>query len=385
MAITTVRVTWISIQRIDCIMKLTIALVIKDFVKTGGAEKYAVEIALRMKKRGHRIDLYARNIDPSLTHGINVFKIPNKLSFSSILSLYSFAKDSALLVKKKHYDIIHSHDKGCPGHVSTVHTFSFKRGIEHMSWLKKINEFIISPRAWLYLYLEGLQMKSDCLAAVSEIIKTDIQSCHNRTHGIDVIQPGVDIEVFCPANLSSRRKTARSNAGLKHGELAVLFIGSEFRRKGLDHLIPALSSDMKLFVVGRQERMEHYKKMVDFHGLNNRVIFTGLTDNVMEYYALSDVVVLPSIAEAFGMTVLEGMACGLPVITSREAGSSHLITTGKNGMVFDSPAQITGMLEALKNEATRKTMGNRARETALQYTWEHAADLYERLYYSLAG
>jgi UDP-glucose:(heptosyl)LPS alpha-1,3-glucosyltransferase len=142
---------------------------------------------------------------------------------------------------------------------------------------------------------------------------------------------------------------------------------------------------MKLFVVGRQERMGHYKKIMDFHGLNNRVIFTGLMDNVMAYYALADVVVLPSIAEAFGMTVLEGMACGLPVITSREAGSSYLITTGKNGMVFDSPEEISGMLEALKNETTRKTMGARARKTALHYTWEHAADLYERLYYSLAG
>jgi len=363
--------------------KLTIALVIKDFVRTGGAEKYAVEIALCMMKRGHKIDLYARNIDPSLTPGINVFKIPNKLNFSSILSLYSFAKESALLVGKKNYDIIHSHDKGCPGHVSTVHTFSFKRGAEHMSWIKKINEFIISPRAWLYLYLEGLQMKSDCLAAVSEIIKTDIQSCHNRIHGIEVIPPGVDADVFCPGNLRYLRRIARSNAGLNPGELAVLFIGSEFRRKGLDHLIPALGSDMKLFVVGRQERMEHYKKIVDFHGLNNRVVFTGFMNNVMAYYALADVVVLPSIAEAFGMTVLEGMACGLPVITSREAGSSYLITSGKNGMVFDSPEEISGMLEALKNETTRKTMGARARQTALNYTWEHAADLYERLYYSL--
>ncbi len=117
--------------------KLHIALVIKNFVATGGAERYAVEIAMRLLEKGHKIDLYARTIDYSLTKDMTVFKVPDEMKFSSVLSLYSFSSISSKLLAGKGYDVIHSHDKGCQGHLSTLHTFSFKRGIKEMSLLKK--------------------------------------------------------------------------------------------------------------------------------------------------------------------------------------------------------------------------------------------------------
>ena len=219
---------------------LKIALVIKRFVLTGGAERYAVEVARRLAARGHAIDIYARQADPQLTRGMNLFQVPDKLKFSSVLSLYSFARQSAAMVGTGDYDIVHTHDKGCPGHVSTVHTFSFKRGMGRMSLLKKINEFVISPRAWLYLHLENVQARSRNLAAVSEIIRDDIQTCHHRSSRIDVIPPGVDVTRFSPEKVKQLREKARREKGLAPDDLAVVFVGSEFRRKGLDALIPAM-------------------------------------------------------------------------------------------------------------------------------------------------
>jgi len=365
--------------------KLKIAFVIKNFVSTGGAERYAVEIAQRLVGRGHSIDLYARDIDRDLTQGMQVFQVPDKMKFSSAFSLHSFTKESSKLLRGKSYDIIHSHDKGCIGDVSTVHTFSFKRGMDRMSLIKKINEFVISPRAWLYLYMEGIQARTQCLAAVSQTIKADIQACHNRHSDIEVIPPGVDIHRFSPETIGPMREKARADAGLEPDDLAVLFIGSEFRRKGLDLIIPALGKGMQLFVVGRQERMPHYNRLVEKHRVQDAVRFTGLTDNVTAYYALADVVVLPSLAEAFGMTVLEGMACGLPVITSRQAGCSFLISSGQDGLVFESPDQISDMLEKLRDGSVRKEMGACARETALASTWDHAADQYEKLYTEISA
>ena len=363
--------------------KLRIALVIKSFVATGGAERYAVETARRILEKGHSIDLYARDIDGSLTTGMNVFKIPDKMRFSSVLSLYSFARYSSGLLAGKQYDVVHSHEKGCGGDVATVHTFSFKRGMESMSFLKKVNEFGISPRAWLYIHMERQQVNSHQLVAVSEVIKKDIRTCHKRGEGITIIPPGVDIDRFNPEKVRAMRDAARRQEGLEANETAVLFVGSEFRRKGLDHLIQAMDKKMKLFVVGRKERMDYYKVLVSQKGLSGRVVFTGLTDNVLKYYALADILVLPSISEAFGMTVLEGMACGLPVVTSSAAGCAGLIESGVNGFVFEDPVELADMLGQLLDKDLRAKMGSRARDTAENNTWDEVARWYEHLYYEI--
>ncbi|WDP85527.1 MAG: glycosyltransferase family 4 protein [Desulfobacter sp.] len=360
---------------------LKIAFVIKNFVATGGAERYAVETAQRLLEKGHKIDIYARQIDFDLTKGMGVFKIVDKMRFSSVLSLYSFSKEVKKRLAGRHYDVIHSHDKGCYGHVSTVHTFSFKRGKEKMSLLQKMNEFWISPRAWLYIHMENIQAASQRLAAVSEVIKEDIKKSHHRDKGIAIIPPGVDVEKFCPEKVSALRAKARKDHGLGPDETVVLFVGSEFRRKGLDDLIPALDKKMRLFVVGRQEKTDYYKGLAKELGVSQNLVFTGLVEDVIPYYALADILVLPSVSEAFGMTVLEGMACGLPVVTSAAAGCSCIITSGKNGFVFEKPEQISAMLLALEDKALQKSMGCLARKKAQSCTWDQTALAYEKLYH----
>jgi len=364
--------------------KLTIALIIKNFVATGGAERYAVEVAQRTLDKGHKIHLYAKNIDKSLTKGMTVFMIPEKLNFSSALSLYSFAEQTSKLIAGKQYDVIHSHDKGCTGHVSTLHTFSYKKGIENISLLKKINDFWLSPRAWLYLYMEKKQAKSYMLAAVSEIIRDDIKTYHKREDNVIIITPGVDIDRFNPEFIAQERSRARERENLKPGEIVVLFVGSEFKRKGLDHLIPSMGENMKLFVVGRKEHMGHYRRLAKLYHLSDRICFTGLTDNILKYYALSDIVVLPSISEAFGMTLLEGMACGLPVVSSNATGCSSLIKNNENGFVFQNNKELSGILNTLKDKDIRKQIGNQARKTAANHTWDKTAQRYEALYYDIA-
>lgn len=363
---------------------LNIALVIKNFVATGGAERYAVEVAQRILEKGHRIDLYARTIDKTLTRGMTMFTVPDKFKFSSVLSQFSFAKETARLMAGKTYDVIHSHEKGCASHLSTLHAFSYKKGMENLSFLKKMNDFVLSPRAWLYLNMEKKQMASPMLAAVSASIQKDIKIYHNRENNVRIITPGVDINKFSPASIAKERSRARESESLHPDDIAVLFVGSEFKRKGLDRLFTAIGAGMKLFVVGRTEHMGHYRRLAARYDLSDRIIFSGLTDNIMKYYALSDIVVLPSFSDVFGISILEGMACGLPVITSQATGCSFLIKTGENGIVFKNSHELHGILDRLKNQDIRKQLGAQARETAQEHTWDTAAQSYEQLYYAIA-
>lgn len=362
--------------------KLKIAVVVKRFVTTGGAERYAVEIARRMQQKGHKVDLYSREVDEEAARGMTVFKVPKKMEFSGALSLYTFAKSSHFMFSKKEYDIVHSHDRGYGHDVSTVHTFSYKKGVENFSFLKKVNDIYCSPRARLHLWLEKKQMASPVLVAVSDIIKADIRHYHERHKDVFVVTPGVDTYKFsCMPHEGRCLKPGKERKDSKNNRLVVLFIGSEFRRKGLGDLIPSITRDMELLVVGRGEHHKFYKNLVKKNRLEENISFKGLKDNVSDYYHAADVLVLPSRREAFGMTVLEAMACGLPVITSAAVGSAALIENKKNGFVFQHPSELKQMLKKLMDKKRRELMGREARKTAEKYTWDLAANQYENVYY----
>lgn len=364
---------------------LHIAVLIKRFVSTGGAERYAVEVTRRLLDRGHRIDLYAREVEDGLTQGLQVITVPDRLRFSSVLNSWDFARQTARLLSARKYDVVFSHERGNGHDLATIHTFSYRLGLEGYSFLKKLNSIYLSPRSWLHLKLERQQMKSRWLAPVSAVIQGGVKRYYGRCDQIDVITPGVDIEWFNPAWIKANRATVRRAEKIEPDELVVVFVGSEFRRKGLDGLIRAIHPGMRLLVVGKGERYGHYRRLVDKCGIADQVSFKGLTDDVRRYYAAADVVALPSLKEAFGMSILEGMACGLPVISSAAAGVASLVDHGGNGFIFNKSEEIGDLLERLRAPDVRQRMGAKARLTAEGHTWEMTARRYEHVCYKIAA
>jgi UDP-glucose:(heptosyl)LPS alpha-1,3-glucosyltransferase len=362
---------------------LKIAVMVKNFTRSGGAERYAVEVTRRLKDRGHEIDLYSRFTDESAAGGMTLVPVPNRHAYRSVTSSLAYARDTARLLEGKHYDIVHSHERGYSQDVLTIHTFCYRSGfVNEQSLTKRILKYRLSPRSLMYLWLEKKQMTSPRLAAVSDVIRRDIQACYGRTEGVRVITPGVDFDWFSPESIAGLRPRHKPDA--PPGGLTVLFVGSEFRRKGLDALIPAIGEKIKLIVVGRGEYLKHYRELVAEYGVENRVEFTGhITDDVRRYYAAANVVVLPSLREAFGMTVLEGMACGLPVVVSPVAGAAGLVRDGKNGLLAGSVDELKTALEYLRDDAVRRKMGEEARKTAESCSWDRITDDYEGLFTDL--
>jgi len=142
---------------------------------------------------------------------------------------------------------------------------------------------------------------------------------------------------------------------------------------------------MRLLVVGTGERHRHYQHLAERCGVADRVEFKGLSNNIRNDYAVADVVVLPSLVEAFGMSILEGMACGLPVIASLHAGVSSLIKNGINGFTFHDSAILPEILRRFLDPELRKRIGIQARKTAEMHTWDTTAEKYEELCYQIAG
>jgi len=359
---------------------LKIALLVKEFSQTGGMERYVVELAKGLRDRGHEVHIYASRADQELLPGFELHQVPARNVFSSVLKALAFARDTAKMLEGASFDIVHSHERGYRQDILTVHCFSYKEGIAKYSLLRRIDQKYLSLRGALYLWLERRQMESPWLVAVSRIIAEDIKKQYGRSANVSVIHPGADTAFFSPEAILPLRKKARAAAGYGEHELVILFVGSEFRRKGLDRLIRTIGPGMRLLVVGRGDDWPYHRQLVARHGLEKQVSFAGLASNVLPHYAAADVVALPSRSEAFGMSVLEGMACGLPVIVSDNAGVASLIRHGENGYLSHTGSELASLLGQLQNRDLRRRLGQAARVTAEDYSWGRVAALHEELY-----
>lgn len=365
---------------------MKIAVLAKSFILAGGAERYAVELTRRLMKKGHEIDLYARYVDERLIDGIRHIRVPDRCTFSSAGNSLSFARETARLLDGKKYDVIHSHERGYLQDVLTLHTFSYRSALRKYSLLRRMDMTYLSYRSWIYLWIEKRQMATSRLIAVSDLIREEVRENYNRSEGVHVIPPGVDPDQFHPAWIAEHREPLREEMGIGPSEMVVLFVGSEFRRKGLGLLIPAIGPGMRLVVVGQGERLEHYRRMAAERGIGDRIHFTGLVkSDVRRFYAIADVVALPSLSDAFGMSILEGMACGIPVVTSPCAGVSSLISPGKNGFVAADSVGLASALTRLLDPSLRRSLGAAALRTAEEHSWDKVTDAYESVFYDVAN
>ncbi|GAH97826.1 unnamed protein product, partial [marine sediment metagenome] len=212
----------------------------------------------------------------------------------------------------------------------------------------------------------------------------------DAAESIIVIPNGVDLKMFNPANRPLYRDRLRQKHGISRNDLVLMFAGSDWERKGVLYVIGALSllprPDVKLLVVGSGDA-KFYGQLAELKRVRERIIFVPHPDNLQEYYAASDVFVFPTIYEPFGLVIVEAMASGLPVITSRVAGAADLIIDGVNGLLLRAPSNVNDLAAKiellLSNTELRKTMGEHARETAEKLSWDRVAqkttDVYNRI------
>lgn len=365
---------------------LNIAMLAKDFSRSGGMERYALEMARAMLDRGHRLELFCRNCATELLPGAVIHRLPERFRFSSVVNAWDLALTARRQLTGRLYDVVHSHERAFCQDVLTLHCFSFRGGLERYQGWRRLDQHYCSLRNRLYLALEARQMQTPRLVAVSSVVRDEYLGYYQPSAPPVIIPPGVDGEWFHPERIREARPAARRQGPYDEQRLVVLLVGSEFQRKGLDLLLAAVArtENTSLLVAGRGERPDYYAALVRQLGLSKRVRFAGLVADVRAMYAAADVVALPSRSEAFGMTVLEGMACGLPVIVAPNAGAAALVEHGVNGFVAREAAAVAAIFNELQDPQKRAMIGAQARNTATAHGWRQTADAYEALYYQVA-
>ena len=210
------------------------------------------------------------------------------------------------------------------------------------------------------------------IIAVSKMIRDEIVNCYGaEPERITVVYNGANLGRFTPSARVGLRKPARIALGLDDDEINILFLGHNFKRKGLAALIRALPSlrgrgqRFRVVVAGKGRRGP-CDRLAAKLGVSDLLQYVGPTGSPEELYASADIFCFPSYYDPCASVVLEALAMSVPVITSTTNGSGEMLTQGREGYVVD-PDDTQAMAEyiaRLFDRDARVSASRAARELA---------------------
>jgi len=385
---------------------------------------YVRELARKLGERGWQVDIYTRlrDIETALVQhepgpGCRTIYVPagplgpvDRRTLFQYLPEYvrgvqQFAADEGLT-----YDLIHSHywlsgwaarELKETWHAPIVHMFhtlgrmkdSVARNAENREAMNRgdVEQEIMSF--------------ADRIVAATPLDRQQMLDLYQVDEAKIVVVPcGVNMERFHPID----RALAREALGLPNGRRLILFVGRLDPVKGLDVLLQAMcelsrridrcrAQDLSLAIIGGDQESHLEALMDDTKCLQDIVRELSLDDLIMfvgsqsqetlpYYYSASEVCVMPSLYESFGMVALEAMACGTPVIASRVGGLTYTIRDAETGFLVPEkdPKALAEKLELLlTDECLRRRLGHRATQVVRGYSWDVVTEAIEDVYAEL--
>ncbi len=349
----------------------------------GGAERTAELLFKELSKKGHHVRVltgYTRH--PSREEGI-----------SRILPLYNDpAKrvDKLLWLKKLYYDVT-SYSTAQSFFKAGDFSVLLARSVRYMSFRPitaalaiGIPVVFIVPDDWLARLKEGcdksfvygtLRKKflyggfdfSRVLCPSEYVLDAYVKAAFRR-ESLSVLPHGVDVDRFKP------EERVAGPAPVK-----LIYVGRLFPAKGVHVLIEAAKvirekgRDFRIDIIGKgQERYEEdLRKKIEEYGLGPKVILKGMVpqEDLPEHYRQADIAVAPSLKETFGITLIEAMSSGLPVVASGVEAIPENIEDGVDGMLVkpENPDVLAGAVISLMDDREKRLrMGRAAREKAVR-------------------
>jgi glycosyltransferase involved in cell wall biosynthesis len=245
----------------------------------------------------------------------------------------------------------------------------------------------------LICFLESLiyTRKRTALTAISQHAADSLKELYGRDD-VRVIRYGVDNNIFHPDARKARRDSERSTMQIDSSTFCLLLIGNDWKSKGLDALLLAMAEcrELPLFLlVAGSDGQQVYSEAIQELALESKVRFLEPSRDVVKFYAAADAYVGPSLEDAYGLPILEAMACGLPVIASARAGASEILRDAENGFILRNPEDFHELAAFLRRLYSDPNLcgrfGEEAARTAAEQSWDrNAIDTWEFLKATLA-
>jgi UDP-glucose:(heptosyl)LPS alpha-1,3-glucosyltransferase len=362
---------------------MKVALAFSGCNRRGGVERIIFESAKYLTNRGHEVTVFANEYEKdgaTFTYRhVPVARVPG------FLRPVSFFRQSQRMLNPADFDGYGSFGCVCPlGGVYWAQSV-------HAAWLEEAKKFRppwslarwkqrLNPAHPVLLRLEKLHFRRGNyrkIVALTADVQRDLERYYGVPSGdIVVIPNGFAPNEFNVAVARERRAAMRKELGYADDDRVIVFVANEAERKGLPALIRAMDAvndpHWRLLAVGRLTPQPH-----------PRVHYTGPTSEAAKYYAAADVFALPTQYEAWGLVIVEALACGLPVLTSRLAGAAVAVRVNETGQLLDDPnddQEIAAKLRLLMdgNHASREEIS----ASVAHYAWSEVLGQYEELLFS---
>jgi len=387
---------------------------------TGGQVIYVLQLAKALSKHGIKVDIYTRwfdfskkQVDPVPDYpDVRVVRIPaGQEKFIPKEDIYDVLPELAqnmihfIREKKLDYDLFHGHyvDAGIVT-LDVAKAFDkppFFTAHSIGAWKREKMggdpEEMEKKYKFRHRVAEELRIfKSVVAQSATTILQKDkIEKLYGFTSdNIVVISPGVDVHSFCP--LEPRDQTTATNMPQNY----IFCLSRIDANKGHDLLLYAFDivrkdmADIHLVIGGgspepeqrEQEVLATMRQIVKERKMQDRVHIVGYIpdENLVASYQQARLFALPSIFEPFGMTVLEAMACAVPVVASKYGGIRTVISSGKNGILIDPRNEsefVDAMMMILNDPSLARRLGEASRSTIQkEYSWEAIAEKHITFY-----
>jgi glycosyltransferase involved in cell wall biosynthesis len=366
------------------------------FPEPGGLQNYAYNISKQMIERGHRVTVLCstRSNKNSVEYidGIKVISQKPDFIFSNTpIKLDLFLKMS-ILVTENNFDLINAATP-VPFYAEIA---SIVSKIHNIPFVLTYHNDIIKPTFFMN-FISTIYNKTFGIIPrkISKFIITSSPYCYNESiflksfkNKLVLIPPAVDVNKYTTGKSSKIHEVYKIPINSK----IIIFVGQLSKthtHKGVVDLIKSFQvllkhrDDLYLLIVGKGNMIPNYEEMCKNLNVSKHVIFSGFTkeNELIEYYKSSDIVVLPStrVAEGFGMVLIEGGACGKPVIGTKVGGIQYVIKDGVTGLLVppqDPKSLANAVIKLLDDEYLSMKMGMNGRQLVEQrYSWDKVADI----------
>ncbi len=349
---------------------MNVALVIER-VETwrGGAETSTMQFAHHLAEQGCEVTVLTMTNIPS-TPAMTIVPIPVMPAIRSGRT-WMFSRGVDAYVRSHGFDIVHAITPCQTADVyqprggtvpeillrnRALRSSSVKRGLKWIGQRVDLKYRIMGrlerrllarrPRPWVI--------------AISQYVADQLKR-HYRfdSRHVRLIFNGVDPDETRVEERQLHRTEIRRQFGLAADDMVLLSVAHNFRLKGVDRMISALAhprvrglGDVYAVIVGRDNPGLLARQAADL-GVADRVFFAGSSQRVSVFFHAADVLVHPTYYDPCSRVVLESLAAGLPVITTRYNGAAECLSDGREGYVVDSPTDIDTLADRIVRLADR--------------------------------
>lgn len=352
-----------------------------------------------LELRGHNVYVFTTTTPGMPEYEHNVFRVPSLpciLITERRVGMF-YQPKLASIIKKLNLDIIHTHTEFSLGifgrimarelRVPIIHTYHtiYEDYTHYVTHFKSLDR---GAKSAVRVFSKICCNTVERVIVPTEKVK-ELLNNYDVYKNISVVPTGINLKKFNKANFSDKEiDSLKSEYGINKSDKVILYLGRISEEKNIGEILAAMpeymenKDNVKFVIVGNGPERDKLKKQSVNYNLGSKVIFTGEQpwDMIGKFYQLGDVFVSASNSETQGLTYIEAMAAGLPVVAKEDRCLDEILENGINGYSFNNRSEFISALDKVLFNNEGIDYSNNAIEKIKKYSSGEFAALIESVY-----